>query len=301
MRIEPISPRVSVLLCTRNRPVKLRRAIEHILGSSYGDFELIVVDQSTDQESKRAVETIRDERLVHIPTTTVGLSRARNIAIRAARNDIVVFTDDDCVCDPGWLSSIAAEYQRDPSVMGVLGRVVAYGEQTSGMFCPSLIEDRQRRLVDAPATPLQTFGAGANMSFRKSVFHQVGLFIESLGAGTPMKSGEDVELVYRALRRRMKFVYSPDALVYHDNWLSLTQYETLARGYIMGEAALLTKFALRLDRIAVVELARAAYHILRNKKGAGSIPPALGHFLFGCARGVGYCLASPPKLAANAL
>jgi glycosyltransferase involved in cell wall biosynthesis len=289
---------ISVLLCTRNRQTKLHRAIESILRNTYRDFELIVVDQSTDEESRTRVESFRDPRVTYIRTTTVGLSRARNIAIRAAHADIVAFVDDDCICDSNWLSSVAAEFERDPSVMGVFGRVVAYGEETAGMFCPCLIDVHERRTVDAPIVPQQALGSGNNMSFRKDVFCRIGLFIESLGAGTHMKSGEDTEFVYRALRQRMKLIFVPTPLIYHDNWLSLSQYQSLARAYILGHAAVFMKFALHLDGIAFAEVARTAYHILRNKKGAGSIFVALGIFLVGCARGVGYRFASPPQLMA---
>jgi glycosyltransferase involved in cell wall biosynthesis len=295
--VEAMSQPISVLLCTRNRPAKLHRAIESILGNSYRDFELVVVDQSTDGESRTRVESFRDPRLVYVSTTTVGLSRARNLAIQVARWDVVVFTDDDCICHPNWLSSIIAEYERGSSVMGVFGRVVAYGDPAPGMFCPSVIEARERRVVDAPVVPQRVLGAGNNMSFKKDVFRQVGLFIESLGAGTSMKSGEDTEFVYRALRQRITFVYAPDALVYHDNWLSLAHYPTLARGYILGGSAVFTKFALHLDGIALAELARTGYYILGNRLGTGNIARAAGSFLIGCAMGVRYLLASPPKLA----
>jgi glycosyltransferase involved in cell wall biosynthesis len=300
VRVTAMSLSVSVLLCTRNRPAKLHRAVDSILANLYRDFELVVVDQSTDEASRAKVESFVDPRIVYIQTDTVGLSRARNIAIRAARSSIIVFTDDDCVCDSEWLSSIVAEYRRDRSVMGVFGRVVAYGDPVPGMFCPCLIEALDRRVVDTPVVPQRALGAGNNMSFKKDVFHQVGLFIESLGAGTRMKSGEDTEFVYRALRQRMKFVYAPDALVHHDNWSSEAQYPALARSYILGGAAVFTKFALHMDAIAFTELARTGYYILRNRLGAGSIPTALGDFLIGCASGVGYFLASPPKLPAYA-
>jgi glycosyltransferase involved in cell wall biosynthesis len=295
-----MSQPISVLLCTRNRAAKLHRAIESILGNSYRNFELVVVDQSTDRESRTKVESFNDPRLVYVPTTTVGLSRARNLAVRVARWNVVVFTDDDCICHPNWLSSIIIEYERESSVMGVFGRVVAYGEGAPGMFCPSLIEAGERRVVDAPVIPQRVLGAGNNMSFRKDVFRKIGLFIESLGAGTSMKSGEDTEFVYRALRQRIRFVYAPDALVYHDNWLSLAHYPTLARGYILGGSAVFAKFALHLDGIALAHLARTAYYILCNKLGTGNIARTLGSFLVGCAMGVKYLLASPPKLADRA-
>ena len=290
---------VSVLLCTRNRPQKLERAVGSILANSYGDFELIVVDQSTDDDSGRRIKAFGDPRISYIRTPTVGASRARNIAIRSARAELLAFTDDDCICDLGWLASIAGEYNRDPSVMGVFGRVVALGEQAPGMFCPSLMEDRERRVVEAPAVPQVSLGSGNNMSFRKDVFRRIGLFVETLGPGTHMKSGEDTEFTYRVLRQRLKCVYAPEALVHHDNWLSLAQFQGLASDYLLGGSAALAKFALHLDRTASVELARTAYYVLRDKKGVGNVAVALGTFLLGCAKGVECSLTPPPKLSAT--
>ena len=109
------------------------------------------------------------------------------------------------------------------------------------------MEDRERRVVDAPVVPQLVLGSGNNMSFRTEVFRRIGLFIETLGAGTPMKSGEDTEFAYRALRRRLRCVYAPEALVHHDNWLSIAQYKLLARGYLLGGSAALAKFALHCD------------------------------------------------------
>lgn len=287
----------SVLLSTRNRPEKLPRAVRAILDSSHVDFELVVVDQSTDDRSQREIESIEDVRLHYIRTPTVGLSRSRNIAIRASRGEIVAFIDDDCICDPHWLAALVAEYERDPAIMSVFGRVAAFGEEPPGMFCPCLMEDRDRRVVEGSAVPQVALGSGNNMSFRRDVFRRVGLFFETLGAGTPMKSGEDTEFTLRVLRAGLRCIYAPEALMYHDNWMPMGEYEVLARAYLLGGSAALVKFALEFDRAASVELARTAYHILRRRKGAGSIPAALGNFLVGCAHGVGYRLTPPPRLA----
>src|SRR4029450_10584522 len=127
-------------------------------------------------------------------------------------------------------------------LMGVFGKVVAYGAGEDGMFCPCLIERDERQGVDRPVTPYDVLGAGNNMSFRKEVFRRIGLFIETLGAGTWMKSGEDTQFVYPALRNRMRFAYAPRPLVHHDNWLSQAQYPALARGYLLGASAVLTAF-----------------------------------------------------------
>ena len=103
---ELVSPELSVLICTRNRPEKLRRAVASVLANSVSNFELIVVDQSTDQLSAEVMASFGDGRIRYLRTPTVGLAISRNIAIRAARADTLVFTDDDCVCDREWLAAI---------------------------------------------------------------------------------------------------------------------------------------------------------------------------------------------------
>ena len=117
-------PILSVLICTRNRADKLKRAVDSVLANSFTNYELIVVDQSTDGRTAAALATIDDDRLRYIHTDTVGVAKSRNIAVRESRAEIVVYTDDDCVCHGEWLASIYAEFQNDPSVEAVYGRVV---------------------------------------------------------------------------------------------------------------------------------------------------------------------------------
>src|SRR5262249_1525925 len=127
-----VVPALSVLICTRHRAAKCRRAVESVLANSFTDFELIVVDQSTDPFTHRALAELSDDRLRYIHTDTVGVAISRNIAVRAARAGTVVFTDDDCICDPGWLAAIHAEFAADPQALGVYGRVVPYGRGGQG-------------------------------------------------------------------------------------------------------------------------------------------------------------------------
>src|ERR1700754_4023173 len=175
--VRPGKPSLSVLICTRNRARKAQRAVAGVLANSHTDFELIVVDQSTDSATREAIAAVADERLRYIATDTVGVAISRNIAIREAAADLVVFTDDDCVCDRDWLKSIVAEFAADPQALGVYGRVVPYGRtgsatwdsisEADGMICPALIQSPARRVVDRPAIPHLVLGGGNNMSFRK--------------------------------------------------------------------------------------------------------------------------------------
>ncbi len=86
-----------------------------MLANSFTNYELIVVDQCTDSRTAAALATINDNRLHYIHTDTVGVAKSRNIAVRESRAEIVVYTDDDCVCHGEWLASIYAEFRTIPA------------------------------------------------------------------------------------------------------------------------------------------------------------------------------------------
>jgi glycosyltransferase involved in cell wall biosynthesis len=290
------APTLSVLICTRNRADKLKRAVESVLANSFTDYELIVVDQSTDGKTAATLATLNDDRLRYVPSNTVGLSKSRNIAARKSRAEILVYTDDDCVCDREWLASIYAEFAAAPDVAGVYGRVIPYGRH-DGMICPCINESTERLVLDSPAIPHASLGGGNNMAFRKSVFRKVGLFEESLGAGTKLNHAEDTEFSFRVLWHRCKIVYTPVPMVQHDKWLNSPQFADLMKGAVRGLALVFFSYALRFDRVASMQLLKIGYHLLRNRMAIGSAPVGLMYFAHGLALGPLYRTKRPPTFA----
>lgn len=303
------SPAHSVLICTRNRPAKLKRAVASVLANTFSDFELIVVDQSTDSATRDALALIADRRLRYIATDTVGVALSRNVAIREAAADLVTFTDDDCVCDSGWLDAIRDEFNADPHALGVYGRVVPYGRQSEGgwdclavagdLVCPAINQSTARLIVDRPALPHLALGGGNNMSFRKNVFARFGLFNEMLGPGSRIGTGEDTELSYRLLVNRCRLVYSPRPLVEHDNWLDQGQFATMMKVSMRVQAAVFLAYALRADGFAAKHLARTALLLAADRMGVGSSLAGLYHFASGVPWAVRLLLTPAPRLEAD--
>jgi GT2 family glycosyltransferase len=217
--------------------------------------------------------------------------------VRSSRAETVVFTDDDCVCDKDWLAAIVAEYARDPTIMGVYGRVIPYGPPRDGMICPAINESTQRLVLEGPAIPHIALGGGNNMSFKKAVFRKVGMFIESLGPGTWLNHAEDTEFSYRVLWSRCKIVYSPAPLVEHDNWMDRAQFAVQMKGAMRGLAVVFLTFALRCDQLAFMQLLRTSYYLLRNRMAIGSVSVGLAYFAAGLALGPVYFFIRPPSLA----
>jgi glycosyltransferase involved in cell wall biosynthesis len=298
---------LSVLVCTRNRAHKAQRAVASVLANSFADFELIVVDQSTDNATRDAVTAIADERVRYIHTDTVGVAISRNIAIREAAADIVAFTDDDCVCDRGWLKAILAEFAADPQALGVYGRVIPYGRTGSAawdcvaedgdMICPALIQSTTRAVVDRPAIPHLVLGGGNNMSFRKKAFERVGLFNEMLGPGSRIGTGEDTEFSYRLLFNRCRLIYSPQPLVEHDNWMERELFVHHMKVAMRVQAAVFAAYALHFDALSVTHLLRTAWYLAGNRLGIGSAATGLFHFATGLPWGVKLRLTPAPQLA----
>src|SRR5438128_11133155 len=96
------SPHVTVVVATRDRPQDLEACLAAVLASTHRDFELIVVDQSTQPTSAALVERFAEQdgrvRLVHV--TQPGAARARNLGARLSTSELIVFTDDDCRPEP---------------------------------------------------------------------------------------------------------------------------------------------------------------------------------------------------------
>jgi len=87
---------VSIILPTYNRAALLPRSIESVLGQSYGDFELIVVDDGSEDDSAGVVARFADERIRYLRLPkNCGLPKARNAGLAQARGAYFAFQDSD--------------------------------------------------------------------------------------------------------------------------------------------------------------------------------------------------------------
>jgi glycosyltransferase involved in cell wall biosynthesis len=89
-------PRVSVVMPTHNRANELPRSIRSVLCQSFNDFELIVVDDASTDETSDIIDGFTDPRIVYQKLDkNVGGAEARNVGIRLAKAEIIAFQDSD--------------------------------------------------------------------------------------------------------------------------------------------------------------------------------------------------------------
>jgi glycosyltransferase involved in cell wall biosynthesis len=230
---------ISVIICTRNREASLGQTLKSLLTAvnlAMQDWELLVV---TDRSSTDRTNNIAQEfaerfpghvRLLVQPHS--GKSDALNAGIRAARGQVLAFTDDDCLCDDGYLSGIRAVFS-DPAVHAVAARELADIEGRVPSWLPERLGeyDLGEEFVEAPPGSILF---GSNMVVRKHVFARVGGFRPDLGPGATGMA-EDYELSLRIRAAGYRLYYAPQILVrHHLSADRLTRRFWLAREYRQG-------------------------------------------------------------------
>jgi glycosyltransferase involved in cell wall biosynthesis len=200
----------SLILATINRVSDVADFLHSLSRQSYGDFDLIIVDQNTDSRLDPLVSEYEKRFRINRIFTLPGLSRSRNVGLPLASGDIIAFPDDDCVY-PEWLLEevnkfLSANHQFD----GVTGRSIPMGMSVPFRDTPIVF-----------LTPFNVWQRSISYTIflRKNVISSVKTFDETLGAGagTMWGAGEETDFLLRAIGLNHKLVQHPGLLVNHPN------------------------------------------------------------------------------------
>jgi glycosyltransferase involved in cell wall biosynthesis len=216
-----MTPDVTVVVCTRDRPRELERCLASLSAQRYPRFDILVVDNGA---ADGIADLCRGRGVACIREAQPGLTRARNLAARAARGDIVAYIDDDAVAEPGWLTAIAAEFA-DPLVAAVAGRtrymsapddsLEMTGDDAPGDVArPRLVVDRSTRDWFTRAC-FGGIGDGNTMAFRRQVLTAAVRFDERIGRGRAIDGGDEHIAFVSVIADGYRVVHAPAAVVRH--------------------------------------------------------------------------------------
>ncbi|HTV54710.1 MAG TPA: glycosyltransferase, partial [Terriglobia bacterium] len=200
------------------------------------DWELLVVtDRSSRDRTNSIAQGFADRfrnhvRLLVQPKT--GKSDALNAAIGAARGDVLAFTDDDCLCDKGYLPGIRDVFS-NPDVHAVAAREQMNLQEDVPSWLPYSLGECCWGEAFRELPPGEIL-FGSNMIVRRLVFARVGGFRPDLGpGGTGM--AEDYELSVRIRSAGYRLYYAPQILIRHQLTAErLTRRFFVIRGYRQG-------------------------------------------------------------------
>jgi GT2 family glycosyltransferase len=224
-------PRVSVIVCCYNGERTLRDCFEGLLRLEYPDFEVIVVDDGSN-DATAAITREYGFRL--IATEKHGLGSARNTGLEAATGEIVAYLDADAYPDPHWLTYLTSVFLKTPHV-GVGGPNIAPPDDGAVAACVAV----------APGGPVHVLLSdseaehvpGCNAAFRTDALRSIGGFDPRFRV-----AGDDVDVCWQFQERGLKIGFSPSAVVWHHRRNSIRAYWRQQRAYGEAEALLERKW-----------------------------------------------------------
>jgi GT2 family glycosyltransferase len=205
---------VSVIICSKDRHHDLERAVASVRAADAigAQAEIVVVEEGD------APHALPGTRYVFLPRKHRGFGYARNMAVQHATGAVLVFLDDDCEAEAGWLEALLLPFDDDPRPVGVAGAVsvrgcgpLGYAENILGFPAGGL---RYRHEAHGRIQRTQYLST-CNCAYLREIVIEAGGFPEEAQNGN-----EDALLAERVSASSL-CVYTPHAVVYHrarDRW-----------------------------------------------------------------------------------
>lgn len=212
--VDPCQEAVSVVIAVRNEAQNIGHLLEDLQAQSHPNFEVIIVDDHSSDDTKNIVRLHPKARL--LSADKEGKKAALTQGIEAAQKALILTTDADCRLHPDWIRQMTAPFTQDRICL-VAGPVAFHNEQTHFEKAQSL---EFLSLIVSGAGAIGAQHAfmcnGANMAFRKSIYASVD---------SDKASGDDVFLLHHAKRNDLgiAFVKEQRAIVYTNPKASFEQ------------------------------------------------------------------------------
>ncbi len=212
--------KASIIIPNMNGAGWLKDSIESIYSQTISDFELIVIDNGSTDESLEIARSYKQREnytLVENSENT-GFSAAVNVGIRLAKGEFAVLFNNDAFAEPDWLEHLIRAAEEDENIFAVQSLMIRHYERDicddagdyvtvfgfackrgDGMYWKRYT--KKQRIFSA---------CGGASLYRKSILDEIGVFDELFFAYF-----EDVDISWRANSLGYKNIYCPDAKCYH--------------------------------------------------------------------------------------
>ncbi len=229
-------PGVSVVLCAHNEAYNLSQYLQALLSQDYPEYEVIVVDDGSEDETRAIVESymVRDPRLhmTFVPLgARVGSTKklALTLAAKAAQYDYLLLTDADCVPESEhWIREIVKGFEGGKDIVlgfgayfsehGHLNRLVRFDTLFNGLH-----------YLGAALCGHPYMGVGRNLAYRKSFFFEMGGFTHLM---TNRAGDDDLFVNHVATKRNTAVVINRDATTWSPSKKTLKEWWQQKRRHV---------------------------------------------------------------------
>jgi cellulose synthase/poly-beta-1,6-N-acetylglucosamine synthase-like glycosyltransferase len=241
-------PPVSVIICAKDEADNLRKFLPFILEQDYPDFEVIVINDGSTDETEILLNDLCKEnpklKTTFVPVGANNLSTKKlglTLGIKAAKNDLLLFTDADCMPeDKNWISCMARNFTTETDfVLGYgaylqkksfLNRLITYDTLFIGLQYLGMALARKPYM-----------GVGRNLAYRKETFFAQKGFASTLH----LTSGDDDLMVNKASNNHnTRIEIAPDSITWSEpkttfrNWLFQKERHLSASTYYKDSSKL---------------------------------------------------------------
>jgi glycosyltransferase involved in cell wall biosynthesis len=244
-------PTVSIILPTYNRAATIRRAIDSVLNQTYKDFELLVVDDGSTDDTHALVSAYTDPRVrcLSLPVNG-GAGKARNKGLEAARAELIAFQDSDDEWLPAKLEKQVAVLANAPATVGMVYtdmRQMLRDGTVREFRAPDV---RRGKIANETLMDYQVRGIGQQTTLiRRACFEAVGVFDPALPQLIDLDFFIRLVLKFDAVR-----IEEPLVLFHQSQGISSNK-----KAHIRARLMLLEKYGGRLDRhFAAAQYAKIA-------------------------------------------
>lgn len=187
--------KISIIIPTYNRSELLVRAVESVLSQAFEDFELIIVDDGSTDNTREMVQKLvkKDSRIKYIyQENSGGAAKPKNVGIKSSQGDYIAILDSDDEWLPQKLEKQLDVFEKsdNPNLSFVTCNALVIGEKKIEKYNITKPKNPQREILMR-----DYLGSGSGMIYKREVFDAVGGFDESL------KSGQDWEMRIRLLEK----------------------------------------------------------------------------------------------------
>lgn len=229
---------VSICITTKNRQTQLKDCINSIINNTVLPDEIIIVNQGSKFGKNFLNYKNTSIKWRIISQTKSNLSSGRNTAIKNSKSEILCFTDDDCIAHKDWIKNIKKRFNSNQKIIGIFGEVLPYKPKLNKhKFCPLVFKIKTYTEIKRPAYHAKRIGFGCNMAYKRSVFHEIGMFKEWLGLGSIGKSAEDAEFCLRSLIFGKSLAIDNEVKIFHNKWVHNKELINIDYTYTYGELA----------------------------------------------------------------
>jgi len=216
-------PTISVIIPTYNRAHVLGRSVQSVLNQTFQDFELIIVDDGSTDNTESLVNRFRSKKIKYIRhQVNQGVSVAPNTGVRLAKGDYIAILDDDEEWMPEKLERQMKVYYTAPMEVGVVYTSYTKYISLGNYIRPPKVAKKEgylfKQLLDG--LPIQCPMQWHTALIKRECFNKVGLINES------MLHARDWEFLLR-ISQHYQFLYidEPLAIIYEQSEGRLSKQE----------------------------------------------------------------------------